>query len=113
MCSMGEFSQSGASQQSGTESGGIDWFRYATERNVDLGFSHYRDGVHHMGVTVPQRCFRDVSTSRLGLCMSRPIEQPTMPSPAKPPLLVMQTQGILEVTFNVTIDGAYELASAG
>ena len=58
---MGGFSQCGPSNQNGTTNNGIEWFRHATLRNMDLGFSHYRDGVHRMGLTLPQTCFADVS----------------------------------------------------
>jgi hypothetical protein len=79
---MGEFSQSGASNQSGVTNAGIEWWRRAQIRNTDLGYSRYRDGVHRMGLTIPQACYAPGG-------------------------------GLLELKFNLTIDGDYELASGG
>lgn len=57
---MGEFSQHAATDQMGTSSlMGIPWYRHATSRNVDMGFSKYRDAIHHMGLTIPQECYAD------------------------------------------------------
>jgi hypothetical protein len=79
---MGTFSQSGADNQSGVTPADIEWWRRAQTRNDDLGYSRYRDGVHQMGLIIPQDCYAPKG-------------------------------GLLELKFNLTIDGYYQLASAG
>ncbi|CAB9500260.1 Calcium-binding EGF domain [Seminavis robusta] len=82
---MGVFSESGASNQSDITHKGprsIEWFRRAEIRNADLGFSQFRDGLHHMGLSVPRRCYKE-------------------------------NGGFLELKFNLTIDGDFEITSGG